>query len=328
MFEDSPELRAICLRWMKAMHECDTGALSNLYSRAEAARYVGTDPDEWWSGSDIGTVTARHIEEAHLVLGFRVDIENADVEAYECDSAGWASVQTTMTYGDRDPVLTRFILVFVLEDGVWKIMLSVNSLATVTNPELMGVQLTTRLSELLDTLGDEPEGDLRSAVSEGTVTVMFTDIEDSTTLAFRLGDEQWVETLAWHDQVISDIVESQGGLIVKTLGDGAMAVFDSARRAARAAKEIQEAITEPAGCPEIRVRIGLHVGDVMRTGDDYLGHAVNKAARVASAAGGGEIMVSQAMMALLSDLPEFDFGAPFDTELKGLSGVHQLVKLK
>jgi adenylate cyclase len=131
-----------------------------------------------------------------------------------------------------------------------------------------------------------------------------------------------------HDQTICGIVEAHSGVVVKTLGDGAMAAFESTRLGARAALEIQRVVTAHSDLPDLRVRVGLHVGDVVQTGDDYLGQAVNKAARIASAADGGEIMVSAAVNALLADIPEFGFGAPMDIELKGFPGVHQVASLE
>ncbi len=167
----------------------------------------------------------------------------------------------------------------------------------------------------------------RASFAEGLVTVMFTDIEDSTGWTLRLGDNSRAALVSWHDRMVRSIVESHSGTVVKTLGDGAMAAFDSTLAAARAAKEIQRALTAATDKPDIRVRIGLHVGEVLRAGEDYLGRAVNKAARIASAAAGGEIMVSSAVAALLSDNPEFDFGASVNTELKGLPGTHTVIPM-
>ena len=123
----------------------------------------------------------------------------------------------------------------------------------------------------------------------------------------------------------SDVYKRQ---IVKTLGDGAMAAFDSTRSAAQAAIKIQGSLSEERNQPDLKIRIGLHVGEVLQTGEDYLGQAVNKAARIASAAAGGEIMVSSAVAALLSDDPQFEFGMPINSELKGLPGTHSTVPMK
>lgn len=74
----------------------------------------------------------------------------------------------------------------------------------------------------------------------------------------------------------------------------------------------------------IRVRIGLHVGETVREADDFFGHAVSYAARVASSATGGEIVVSSLVRDLLVQTGEFDFGEPRVVELKGMQGTHRV----
>jgi len=215
----------------------------------------------------------------------------------------------------------------VLYNGVWRIVQSHNSL-TVTNLNITGVEVTKGLEMLLAEMGDQAESGIRDSISEGMVTLMFTDIEDSTGWVSRLGDAKWAKLVAWHDAEVRKVVEANGGSIVKTLGDGAMAAFDSTRSAAQAAIKIQGSLSEEGNQPELKIRIGLHVGEVLQTGEDYLGQAVNKAARIASAASGGEIMVSSAVAALLSDDPQFEFGMPINSELKGLPGTHSTVPMK
>lgn len=162
---------------------------------------------------------------------------------------------------------------------------------------------------------------------EGTVTLCFTDIEKSSALAQAMGNQRWARLLRWHDATIETIVEKGGGEVVKTLGDGTMIAFDATQPAARAAIQIQRAMADRQEPPPLCLRIGVHIGDVIRTGNDYIGHAVNKAARISAAAHGGEIMVSSAFMAVLSDTPEFQFGAIAEVELRGLDGLHQLAPL-
>ena len=162
---------------------------------------------------------------------------------------------------------------------------------------------------------------------EGTVTLCFTDIEKSSALAQRLGNRRWARLLQWHDDSIRSIVEHSGGEVVKTLGDGTMIAFEATQPAAHAAIRIQRAMAARQEPPLLRLRIGVHIGDVIKTGDDYIGHAVNKAARIAAAAHAGEIMVSGAFLAMLSDAPEFHFGDTADIELRGLDGLHRVAPL-
>lgn len=169
-------------------------------------------------------------------------------------------------------------------------------------------------------------GALRSQ-REVTVTLCFTDIEKSTALAQAMGNRRWARLLQWHDGTIREIVEDNGGEVVKTLGDGTMIAFEATHPAAHAAIEIQRAIAARQEPPQLHLRIGVHIGDVIKTGKDYIGYAVNKTARIAAAAHGGQIMVSGAFCAMLSDAPEFHRGDLTEIELRGLEGLHQVAPL-
>jgi adenylate cyclase len=114
-------------------------------------------------------------------------------------------------------------------------------------------------------------------------------------------------------------VTLRGGAVVKNQGDGLMLAFDSSRRAANCAQVLQRAIAERFNDPGslIRVRIGVHVGEVVHEADDFFGHAVNYAARVASAAAGGEVLVSALVHDLLIQTGDFGFDERREVELKG-----------
>jgi class 3 adenylate cyclase len=322
----SPELQAVCRRWMNAVTANDDATLANLYTKSAAATYLGTDNEEFWVGRDVGIAVARHWAEIARNVGVS-SVEIAEVDAYENGATGWALVRSSFIFTDRDPFPFRTTLVFVLEDGTWRIAQLHNSVSA-DNFDNVGVRMTTTLEDLVQALDDESASKLRTAVPQGTVTLMFTDIEDSTKLAVRLGDEAWSSLILHHDRTIGEIAGRHGGVVVKTLGDGAMVAFNSTRAAVTAARGVQEAFQSATDGSEIRARIGLHVGDAVHTGDDYLGVAVNKAARIAAAARGGETLISDTVRMLLGDSPELAFGAPFETELKGLPGTHTVVPLR
>lgn len=309
---------------MDAFMDADGAAMANLASRDAATRYIGTDPAEIWSGTEVATALPAHIQEIQERVTPKLDL--GTIEAFELGTAGWAIVVGTVQFGDVSSFDIRTILVFALEEGVWRVVLCQNGLAF-SNIEMVRVEMTRGIEALLGDMADDGESTIRSRISEGTVALMFTDIVDSTAWLTQLGDEHWTHLVQWHDEMVRGAVETHGGVVVKTLGDGAMAAFDSTRSAARAARIIQETMVAPSDRPDIEVRIGLHVGEVMQTGEDFLGQAVNKAARIASAASGGEIMVSNAVAALLGDNPEFAFGDPVETVLKGLDGMHQVLPL-
>ncbi len=311
---------------MAAVAETDTATLENLYSRSTAATYLGTDDEELWVGRDVGVAVSRHWAEVARTLG-TTNVETAEIDAYENGSTGWALVRACITVGGHGPFPFRTTLVFALEDGTWRIAHAHNSKST-NNFDNIGVPLTSTLEDLVEALDHESESRLRAAVPQGTVTLMFTDIEDSTMMATRLGDQAWSSLILHHDRTIGEMADRHGGVVVKTLGDGAMVAFNSTRDAVASAREVQSAFRTAIEGTEIRVRIGLHVGGAVHTGDDYLGLAVNKAARVAAAARGGETLISDAVKVLLGDSPELTFGEPFETELKGLPGTHTVMLLR
>ncbi len=168
--------------------------------------------------------------------------------------------------------------------------------------------------------------DLTSATApNGTATILFTDIEGSTQLTEQLGDREWMSLLREHNEIVRAQAAMHSGFEVKAQGDGFMLAFASARDAVRCAIGIQLALAErDPEDHELRVRIGLHTGQPVREADDFYGKSVVLAARIAAEARGSEILVSSLVRDLTESSGEFDFEAPTDTELKGLSGMHRL----
>jgi adenylate cyclase len=168
----------------------------------------------------------------------------------------------------------------------------------------------------------------RMAADDGTVTIMFSDIEGSTALNANLGDARWVRVLAAHDELVETYVEKYRGLIVKTQGDGHMVVFTTPELALEAALDIQRAFgakwnhSRELRRTPIRVRIGLHAGTAIERDGDYLGQNVALAARVAAQADGGEVLVTGEIAETCADA--FLFAAAGTVELKGFEGTHQL----
>jgi eukaryotic-like serine/threonine-protein kinase len=169
------------------------------------------------------------------------------------------------------------------------------------------------------------------ASPEGTVTILFSDIEGSTAANQRLGDRRWLDVLRAHNRIIRREVAAHRGFEVKSQGDGFMVAFGSARRAVLCAVGIQRALSEHSQAhPDegVRVRIGLHTGEVMKEAEDFFGTNVALAARIASAACGSEILVSGLLKDLLESAGDVEFGAPRELDLKGLPGprrVHEIV---
>ena len=181
----------------------------------------------------------------------------------------------------------------------------------------------------LDRIADEvgrARPDLSSATApNGTVTILFTDIEGSTQLTERLGDQEWMLVLAAHNAIVREHASAHGGYEVKSQGDGFMLAFASASDAIRCAIGIQRALAgRDDGPAELRVRIGLHTGEPVRDADDFYGKAVILAARIAGEARGSEILVSSLVRELTESAGEFRFETATDAELKGLAGMYRL----
>lgn len=154
---------------------------------------------------------------------------------------------------------------------------------------------------------------------DGTVTILFSDIVDSTAMNERMGDARWMELLREHNEIVRREKALHGGFEVKTIGDAFMLAFQSARNAVHCAIGIQRAFAERnnAATVPIRVRIGLHTGDLVREGGDFFGRHVNYAARVGSAADGGEIVVSSLLREVIEASGEFAFDRRQPEVLKG-----------
>jgi eukaryotic-like serine/threonine-protein kinase len=157
--------------------------------------------------------------------------------------------------------------------------------------------------------------DLRHhAAPDGTVTMLFSDIENSTPINEQLGDAKWMELLREHNALIESKVRAHRGYVVKTMGDGYMVAFKSAADGLRCAIAIQQGIG--ARDDGVRVRIGLHTGEMTREGDDFFGRHVNLAARVAKGASGGEVLVSDVVHSLVQG-GAFAFSDRGEAQLKG-----------
>jgi class 3 adenylate cyclase len=150
-------------------------------------------------------------------------------------------------------------------------------------------------------------------------TVLFTDIVGSTGLATELGDRRWGELLHRHDIAAKEVVERFGGRMVKTLGDGLLAIFEVPRDAILCAKALSDDL-EGDGIP---IRAGLHTGEVDLRAGDVGGIGVHIASRIMAAAGTSEILTSRTVRDLVMG-SEITFVERGSRELKGLQGTWDL----
>jgi pimeloyl-ACP methyl ester carboxylesterase/class 3 adenylate cyclase len=147
------------------------------------------------------------------------------------------------------------------------------------------------------------------------MTVLFTDIVDSTARAAEIGDRAWRNLLEHHDVAAANAVEHHRGVVVKRTGDGLLATFDGPGRGIRAARALQGAV-RPLG---IEVRAGLHTGEVERRVDDVAGIGVHIGARVSALAGPGEVLVTSTVKDLVIG-SELEFDDRGTRTLKGVPG--------
>jgi len=165
------------------------------------------------------------------------------------------------------------------------------------------------------------------AAPDGTVSILFSDIENSTVMTERLGDLRAQEVLREHNELVRHQVAEQKGFEVKSMGDGFMVAFSSARRALLCAIGIQRAVANYSlNHPDqpIRVRIGLHTGEAISEGGDFYGKSVIMAARIASKAQAGEILVSSVFKSVTDSAGDLQFDEGYDVELKGLTGTYRV----
>ncbi len=155
----------------------------------------------------------------------------------------------------------------------------------------------------------------------GTLTMMVTDIVGSTGLAESLGDRRWITVLRHHNDLVRAEVDRHGGTEVKAQGDGFLVVFPSARRAILAAMAIQRSVCASDEHPDspLRLRIGLHTGEIVDMDGDVLGQNVVVAVRIAAHARPGEIVVSGLTRDLTAAGGDIAFDDGAEVELKGLS---------
>lgn len=196
--------------------------------------------------------------------------------------------------------------------------------ANILRKDGLGAAVRSSIEDLAD-WAEVERPDLARLAQSGRIAIVFSDIEESTALNERIGDRAWVRLIERHDKLVSRHVKQHAGHIVKSQGDGFMIAFAEPGQAVRCSIDVQRELGKRAG--GIRVRIGIHEGKSVRRGDDLFGRNVAMAARVASAADGGEVLVSEPVRAAVDgDDIAFDDGR--DVELKGFSGEHRLYAVR
>ena len=233
-----------------------------------------------------------------------------------------------------------WLLVGVLATGVWWIAERSQGMRTVYWPGLLMLLLLIPLALhagvvfMLGPSRKSPSGRPSGPPPSGPVaaddrgeralaTVLFTDIVGSTERARQVGDRRWAELLDIHDRVARELVGELRGRLVKSTGDGILALFDRPGRGIRCATALRDRLRGSG----LEIRAGVHTGEVQLRGDDVGGIAVHFAARVMAAAAPGEVLVSATVHDLVagSDHVFEDRGVH---PLKGIAGAWRLFAVR
>jgi adenylate cyclase len=320
--EPAPELIAFAERMVNNISAGDYEGFLDGMSRHPGVLFIGPDPDEWWEGSDTIAALGKAQWLEMKDLG-DVTVETDEIVAWKEGTVGWISLRGRISYGKLEPHEIRVTFI-VHEDGAfWRIVHQQLSM-TNTNEEIFGLELTTAVDDLLLLVQDlaPPTAGMST---DGSVTIMFTDLEGSTALMESLGEESWLELLEWHESIVKQQTSLFGGTVVKGQGDGFMLAFPAAGSAAACAIALQRSLSDGwAGVP-VPTRIGLHTGNAKAEGGDFFGRTVVIAARISSVASGGEILLSQEIQESLNGA--YALASPRTISLKGLSGNYTVFEL-
>ncbi|MCA9598235.1 MAG: SRPBCC family protein [Myxococcales bacterium] len=172
-------------------------------------------------------------------------------------------------------------------------------------------------------------------LSVASLTLLFTDLTDSTALYERLGDAKAFAFVEDHFRTLGHVVVAHDGAIVKTMGDAVMAAFPSAVRAVDAAIEMVQRMNQRHGDVGASLKVGLHEGPclMVRANErlDFFGTTVNRAARLQAKAGAGQVVLMESLLEHPDIRERVAHGGfalhPFEAELKGFSEMHRLVAL-
>jgi class 3 adenylate cyclase/ketosteroid isomerase-like protein len=319
----SEELSAITARLWAAFRRGDAQAVIGRLSLVDGVTGFGTDESEYFDDPETFV--------QYLKLQFEampnLPVGDAEIDAWSEGDVGWAVLRSTVTA--TSVIALRATFVYHLESDEWKLVHGHWSVGA-PNQEVFGTELTFSLDRIVEAVETGRPDVSAWAATDGTVTLAFTDIEGSTALNASFGDEGWIEVLRAHNDVVARQTAEHGGTVVQRIGDGFMLAFPAARRALRCAEAIERQIGATFNDPgsPIKVRVGVHTGEVIREADEFFGQAVNYAARVAATAAGGEILASSLVHDLVASDREFRFGPPREVELKGINGLQKLWPLE
>ena len=320
--EPAPELVAWVDRLLDSWSSLNVDRIMDAWSRHPGIQLFGPDPEETCEGYEqVAAMTRAQFPELESLGGMKYETDK--ITAWREGTVGWITFLGRGTFGRAEPQGIK-MTVIVHHDGAFWRAVHIQMAFTVTNEESIGAELTTVIEGLLLQVQDDP-APVAGLSADGTVIIMFTDLEGSTALMETLGEERWLELLEWHDSIIRRQTETFGGTIVKGQGDGFMLAFPAAGSAAACAMAIQRTLEVGWSGVTVRARIGIHVGNAKAQAGDFFGRTVVVAARVAGSAAGEEILITQEVQERLDGA--FSLAGPRTLSLKGLAGSYPVFEL-
>ena len=293
-------------------HDMWTGLVDHVLADSEDVVVFGTGPDEFARGADV--VRAGFQAQAEIIGKIKLVPET--LYAYEEGTVGWAVGEVRIERSNGRSKLVRISVVLHKEGTDWKVV-HLHASEGVADAEFWGVENIPIERIARDVEEERP--DLTPVASpEGTLTIIFADMEGSTALNEELGDDRFVPLLIKQRDIVHERSKSFGGSIVKSEGDGFMLAFPSARKGVECAVAVQREITQLS--ERLKVRMGIHTGEPTRHADDFYGRDVAYAARLGTAAAGGEILVSSLVKSLVEPSGSVKFQGPRELDLKGFDG--------
>lgn len=311
---------AVPYKFAECFARRDIAALVALFSPSPDVVYIGTGSDERRVGIDqVRAQLQRDLDQADEIL-FRFDW----VRAASAGPVAWTSAEGRLQAHLREEhldVQVRFTAVLEVLGGQWRIVQA--HLSFPAAGQSVGESFPSSVMAVARAVQEE-QIDLRNrAAPDGTVTLLFTDLENSTEMTERLGDQGWMQLLRVHNGILRRLAAAHGGFEVKSQGDGFMFAFSGGREAILCAIDIQRQFAgHNAANPDLPlvVRIGLHTGEVVQERGDFFGRNVVLAARIAAEAPAGAIWVSGILKDLVEASGDIRFGDERVIDLKGLTG--------
>jgi class 3 adenylate cyclase len=318
------EVTRVLARIVEAVARVDVDAAVTLFADDPDVFLQGTGADE----ARTGPAAIRAQIERDFGQADTLSWAMARQSISSAGSVAWTAGDVVIRVGMGGTTLDiphRLTTVLERRGGSW-VLLQMH-LSVASAGQVVGQSFPTNLEAVTEAIGREGV-DLQARVApDGTIALLFTDIEGSTPVAEQLGDLRWFALLREHNAIVRGQIAQYGGFEVKTIGDAFMVAFGSARRAVLCAIGIQEGVSRyGAEHPEhpVRVRIGLHAGEPIREGNDFHGKSVVFASRVAEAASGGEVLVSALIRELTESAGDLRFDGGRDVVLKGLAGTQRV----